>query len=79
MNNKKVTQDTLTLLLSGRHRLAKKYEGKHVIVVEDEVVPLRRGKAGIEEIEKLEKKYGKPTTLVFVPRRDISYILILCK
>lgn len=74
-----IMNKTLNLLLSGKHPKAKKFAGKHVIVVENEVVPLKKGKAGVEDIIKLEKKYRKPSTLVFVPHRDISYILILCK
>ena len=68
----------LNLLLSGRHPKAKKYAGHHVLVIKDQIVPLREGKEAIEDIERLEKKYGQTPTVVFVPRQDISYILILC-
>ncbi|MBI4990988.1 hypothetical protein HZB96_02730 [Candidatus Gottesmanbacteria bacterium] len=67
-----IMNKTLNLLLSGKHPKAKKFAGKHVIVVENEVVPLKKGKAGVEDIIKLEKKYRKPSTLVFVPHRNIS-------
>lgn len=71
-------QETLNLLLSGKHPRAKKYAGHHVLVVKDKIVPLKDGKEAIEDIKILEKKYGKTPTLVFVPRQDISYILFLC-
>lgn len=79
MKIKDQTQMNLTLLLSGKHPQAKKYAGKHVMVIENEVVPLKEGKEALEDMEKLEKKYGRLPTLVFVPRPDISYILILCR
>lgn len=68
----------LSLLLSGKHPKAKKYAGHHVLVVQDQIIPLKEGKEAVEDIERLEKKYGKTPTLVFVPRQDISYILVLC-
>lgn len=75
---KKTDQKILNVLLSGKHPLSKKYAGKHVLVIEDQVVPLKKGKGGANDIEKLEKKYGRTPTLIFIPRHDISYILILC-
>lgn len=69
----------LNLLLSGRHPKAKKYAGHHVLVIKDEIVPLREGKETLEDIKRLEKKYGQTPMIVFVPRQDISYILILCQ
>lgn len=69
----------INLLLSGRHPKAKKYAGHHVLVIGDKIVPLKEGSAGIRDIDRLEKKYGKTPTLVFVPRQDISYILMVCK
>lgn len=68
----------LSLLLAGRHPKARKYAGKHVLVIENEVFPLRTGKAGVRDMEKLEKKYGRTPTIVFIPRPDISYILVSC-
>jgi len=68
----------LNLLLSGRHSKAKKYAGHHVLVIKDQILPLRDGKEAIEDIERLEKKYGQTPTIIFVPRQDISYIFILC-
>lgn len=78
MKIKDQTQINLNLLFSGKHPQAKKYAGKHVMVIEKEVVPLKEGKEALEDMKKLEKKYGRMPTLVFVPRPDISYILILC-
>ncbi|OGK10233.1 hypothetical protein A2954_02650 [Candidatus Roizmanbacteria bacterium RIFCSPLOWO2_01_FULL_37_12] len=75
---KKTDQKILNVLLSGKHPLSKRYAGKHVLVIEDQVVPLKKGKGGTRDIEKLEKKYGRTPTLVFIPRHDVSYILILC-
>lgn len=75
MARKTSTQKNLNLLLSGKHPQTKKYEGKHVMVVKDKVVPLKEGKESVEQFKKLEEKYGEAPTLVFVPRTDISYIL----
>ncbi|OGK14382.1 hypothetical protein A3C98_02680 [Candidatus Roizmanbacteria bacterium RIFCSPHIGHO2_02_FULL_37_15] len=75
---KKPEEKILSVLLSGKHPLAKKYAGKHVLVIEDKVIPLKKGKNASKDIEKLEKKYGRTPTLIFIPRQDISYILILC-
>lgn len=71
-------EKNLNLLLSGKHPKAKKYAGHHVLVIQDQIIPLKEGKEAVEDIERLEKKYGKTPTLVFVPRQDISYILVLC-
>ena len=73
---KDLTQKNLTLLLSGRHPQSKKYAGRHVLVIEDKIIPLKEGEKGLKDLEKLEKKYGKTPVLTFVPRLDISYILI---
>lgn len=70
---------TLNLLLSGKHPKAKKYAGHHVLVVDDKVVPLKDGTSAIDDINQLEKKYGRTPTLIFVPRQDISYILVICR
>lgn len=79
MKIKDSTEKNLNLLLSGKHRLAKKYAGKHVMVIENEIIPLKENKDMLKDMEKLEKKYGRTPTLVFVPRPNISYILILCR
>lgn len=78
MRKNKETQQVLTLLLSGRHPKATQFAGKHVLVVKDEIIPLRRGKAGLSDIARLEKKYKETPTIVFIPRSDVSYILISC-
>ncbi len=67
---------TLSLLLSGKHPDAKKYAGHHVLVVKDRIIPLKKGREGIKDIERLEKEYKKTPTIVFVPRQDTSYILV---
>jgi len=75
-----LTKKTLSLLLSGKTRLAKKYAGKHVLVVKNKVVPLKEKEEDIwRDIQRLKKEYGEMPTLTFVPRRDISYILIGAK
>ena len=82
MKSKKIsiTQKTLSLLLSGKTKLAKRYAGKHVLVVKNKVLPLQEKEEEIwKDIERLKKKYGEMPTITFVPRHDISYILIICK
>lgn len=79
MKTRNSTQKNLSLLLSGKHSLSKKYAGKHVLVIGDKIIPLKEGKAALSDIEKLEKKYGEAPTIVFVPRPDISYILFICR
>lgn len=69
----------LNLLLSGKHPKAKKYAGHHVMVINNKVFPLKEGEEANEDIEKLEKKYRKTPIITFVPRQDISYILVVCK
>jgi hypothetical protein len=71
------TKEALKILLSGRHPQAKKFAGKQVMVVKNVVLPLAEGKKALEDLDRLEKKYGERPTLVFVPRQDISYILLL--
>lgn len=74
---KKATQSTLQALLSGSHPLAKKYRGKHVFVVDKEIVPLARSKKSLSDFKHLKVKHGKPPILVFVPQPGTSYILIV--
>lgn len=71
----KTTKRTLNLLLSGKSALARKFAGKHVWVVKDKVVPLRKGEQGREDFRRLKKEYGQAPLLTFVPRPGISYIL----
>ena len=70
------TKRVLTLLLSGKHPKIKKYAGKYVFVAGDEVVLMKKGEEAWKDFERLKEKYDKPPTLVFVPRPDITYILI---
>lgn len=70
------TEKVLTLLLSGKHPRIKKYAGKHVFVAGDEVVLMKKGEEAWKDFERLKAKHYKPPTLIFVPRPDISYILI---
>lgn len=74
----KTTEQVLTLLLAGRHPAAKKYAGKHVLVVKENVVLLKKGKGALRDIKRLEKKYKETPTIVFVPNPNVSYILIIC-
>lgn len=79
---KKIPQSTekvLQALLSGKHSKAKEYAGKHVMVVGNRVVPLKKGASGLTDFKRLKKEYGAPPVLTFVPRQDISYILVLWK
>lgn len=78
MKNKSYDK-TLHLLLSGKHPKAKKFAGQHVLVIADQIIPLKKGESGVKDIEHLEKKYGKTPTIMFVPRPDVSYILICLK
>lgn len=70
----KTTEKTLSSLLSGSHPLAKKYGGKQVFVVDNEVLPLAHGKKGLKDFKDLKAKYDKDPVLVFVPHPGISYI-----
>lgn len=70
------TKKTISMLLAGKGRIAKEFAGKHVFVVKNKVVPLKKGKAAWRDFLMLEKKYKEAPTLTFVPRPGISYILI---
>lgn len=74
---KKQTDITLHLLLSGKHPQIKKYAGKHVFVIEKEIVPLKEGERGMKDFKMLKEKYGKAPTLVFVPQPGATYILLV--
>ncbi|MBM3283151.1 hypothetical protein FJY90_02760 [Candidatus Gottesmanbacteria bacterium] len=76
---KQAEEKILSLLLSGKHPMSKKYAGHHVLVINNEVLPLREGKQANEDIQKLKKKYGRSPVITFVPRQDISYILVICR
>jgi hypothetical protein len=76
VKSKSRTQRTLSLLLSGKGPKAHKYAGRHVLVVNDEVVPLGKRREEIwRDIETLRKKYGEMPVVTFVPRPGLSYIL----
>ena len=72
----KQTEQTLHALLSGRHPLIKKYAGKQVFVIENEIMPLATGKKGMADFKHLKKKYGTSPILTFIPQPGISYILL---
>jgi len=74
------TQKTISMLLSGKGAKAKKFAGKHVLVVKDKVVPMRTGDDFWQDFDDLKKEYGETPMTLFVPRHDVSYILlVLCK
>lgn len=76
MKNNSLTQKTLSLLLSAKSKAARKYAGKHVLVVKDKVIPLKdKHEEMWQDIERLKKKYGEMPIITFVPRPDLSYIL----
>ncbi|PIZ43563.1 hypothetical protein COY34_00635 [candidate division WWE3 bacterium CG_4_10_14_0_2_um_filter_42_8] len=79
MTQENLTQKNLSLLLSGKHSRNKKYEGKHVFVVKNQIVPLPEGSESLTLFKNLKKKHGETPVLVFIPRSDISYILINVK
>lgn len=74
---KKTTSKILSLLLCGKHPQIKKYAGKYVFVLGKDIVLMKEGEEAWRDFERLKRKHGEPPTLVFVPRPDISYILIL--
>lgn len=71
-------KDVISDLLSGHGAVYRKYRGHHVLVAGHRVVPLRKGKAGLKDFQKLSNHFKKPPIVVFVPREDVSYILNLC-
>jgi len=71
------TDKTLNLLLSGKHPAIKKYAGKQVFVIGDKIVPLKVGKKGFEDFRQLEKQYGEPPVVTFVPLPGATYILFI--
>lgn len=71
--NKKI----LSLLLSGKLPKAAKYAGKYVMVVKDKIVSFGEGEKAREQFMSLKEKYRESPTLVFVPRKDVSYVLFL--
>lgn len=74
---KKQTDQTINLLLSGKHPSIKKYAGRQVFVVKDKVLPIKRGRKGLEEFKKLKEKYGEAPVATFVPDPTVTYILVI--
>lgn len=74
-----ITQKTLTVLLSGKSKKYAKYAGKHVMVVENKVIPLAEGEKALQDFKLLKKQYGRSPVVTFVPRSDISYILFYAR
>lgn len=70
---KKQTDQTINLLLSGKHPSIKKYAGKQVFVVRDKVLPIKTGRKGLEEFKKLKEKYGESPVATFVPDPAFIY------
>jgi hypothetical protein len=76
MKKASLTEKTLSLLLSGRGRTARKYAGKHVLVVRDRIVPLKtKSRDAWRDIERLKREYGETPIITFVPCPDLAYIL----
>lgn len=75
--DKDLTNKTLQSLLSGSHPLAKKYAGKQVFVVDQEIMPIGRSKKSLTDFKQLKIKHGKSPVAVFVPQPGASYILTL--
>lgn len=65
-------------LLSGHGAAYRRFRGRHVLVAGRRVLPLRRGREGLKDFQRLSREYGKPPMVLFVPREDVSYILSLC-
>ncbi len=77
MRKAATTRETLQALLSGSHPLSKKYGGKQVMVIDNKILPLGRGKKALTDFKKLKEKYGKSPIVTFVPQPGASYILVL--
>lgn len=77
--NNNLTEKTLVSLLSGKNKKYAKFAGKHVMVIRDKVIPLAYGKKAVEDFKLLKEKYGNSPVVTFVPRSDVSYILLLCR
>lgn len=71
-------KDIVSQLLSGHGSAYRKYRGHHVLIAGRKVIPLRRGKTGLKDFQRLSRDFGKPPLVLFVPREDVTYILTLC-
>lgn len=69
------TEKTLQALLTGSHPLSKKYGGKQVFVVNQEIVVVKKGKSALSDFKNLKEKHGKAPVLTFIPQPGSSYIL----
>ena len=74
-----LTKNTVNILLAGKLRQYKKYAGKHVLVVQDKIIPLKTGESFWRDFKKLENKYNEKPVITFVPSPEVSYILYLWK
>jgi len=45
------------------------------MIVDDMIVPLKEGREARDQFTNLKEKFGQSPILMFVPRKDISYIL----
>lgn len=79
ITRKKITETTISMLLSGKGKQAKNFAGKHVLVVKNKIILMKTGEAFWRDFYSLKKEYEETPITLFVPRSDISYVLILCK
>lgn len=76
-DEKNLTQKTITMLLAGKSKNAKQFAGKHVLVVKNKIIPMKKGEAFWRDFYNLKDKYNETPISLFVPHPDMSYILIL--
>lgn len=70
------TEKTIHMLHRGTYPSIKRFAGKHVFVIGNEVVPIKSGKKGLDDFNRLTKKYGESPILVFVEKPGVTYILV---
>ena len=75
MKNHNPKEDTIQLLLTRRHPEYEKYAGKHVFIIEDKIIPFSTSKRMEKKLKELKKRYKKLPTIVFVPKKEVTYIL----
>ena len=66
---------TRKLMGRGVQDVVDEVRGKHVMIVDDTIVPLKEGREARDQFTNLKEKFGQSPILMFVPRKDISYIL----
>ena len=72
----KTTEDkVIHALLAGTHPKSTDMQGRHVMVIGKEVVPLEEGSSGAKQYRELKQKYGHAPVLTFVPQQNALYIL----